>query len=95
MVESSGVLGEMRMNWRRAAAAATILAATFRKAARGIVVAADHRFTFISVVEGWSEPDTVEVIDVDAMKTVAMPGVVQQAAGIGFWKTEPSKTSQN
>jgi hypothetical protein len=33
----------------------------------------------------------VEVIDLDSLKTVATVDVGQQAAGIDFWKTEPSK----
>ena len=37
------------------------------------------------------DPGTVEVIDLDAMKTVATADVPTQAAGIDFWKTEPSK----
>jgi hypothetical protein len=31
------------------------------------------------------------VIDLDSMKTVGTLDVPQQAAGIDFWKTEPSK----
>jgi hypothetical protein len=33
----------------------------------------------------------VEVIDLDALKTVATVDVPEQAAGIDFWKTEPAK----
>ena len=35
-----------------------------------------------------SEPGTVEIIDLVALKTVATVDVAQQAAGIEFWKVE-------
>jgi hypothetical protein len=38
-----------------------------------------------------THPGTVEVIDLDSLKTVATVDVPTQAAGIDFWKTEPSK----
>jgi DNA-binding beta-propeller fold protein YncE len=64
---------------------------TKRKVVHGIVVAPDNRYAFISVEGVGADPGTVEVIDLDAMKTVATIDVPQQAAGIDFWKTEPSK----
>jgi hypothetical protein len=55
------------------------------------VVTPDNRYAFISVEGVGAEPGTVEVIDLDAMKTVATLDVGSQAAGIDFWKNEPSK----
>jgi len=43
-------------------------------------------------VEGvGSEPGTVEIIDLRALKTVATVDVGQEAAGVDFYKTEPVK----
>ncbi|MFZ0582153.1 MAG: beta-propeller fold lactonase family protein [Candidatus Acidiferrales bacterium] len=64
---------------------------TKRKVVHGAVVTPDNRYAFISVEGVGDEPGTVEVIDLDAMKTVATVDVPTQAAGIDFWKTEPSR----
>ncbi len=64
---------------------------TKRKVVHGVVVSPDNRYAFISVEGIGSEPGTVEVIDLTALKTVATIEVAQQAAGIDFWKIEPSK----
>jgi DNA-binding beta-propeller fold protein YncE len=64
---------------------------TKRKVVHGAVVSPDDRFAFISVEGVGEEPGTVEVIDLAAMKTVATIDVGPQAAGIDFWKMEPSK----
>jgi hypothetical protein len=55
------------------------------------VVTPDNRYAFISVEGIGSDPGTVEVIDLSSLTTVATLDVPQQAAGIDFWKTEPSK----
>lgn len=65
--------------------------ATKRKVVHGAVVTPDNRYAFISVEGVGDDPGTVEVIDLDAMKTVGTLDVPTQAAGIDFWKTEPSK----
>jgi DNA-binding beta-propeller fold protein YncE len=65
--------------------------ATKRKVVHGAVVSPDGRYAFISVEGVGEEPGTVEVIDLAAMKTVATLDVGPQAAGIDFWKMEPSK----
>ena len=65
--------------------------ATKRKVVHGAVVSPDNRYAFISVEGIGSDPGTVEVIDLDALKTVATLDVGQQAAGIDFWKMEPGK----
>ena len=62
-----------------------------RKVIHGAVVSPDDRYAFISVEGVGSEPGTVEVIDLDAMKTVATVDVPRQAAGIDFYKTEPAR----
>ena len=67
---------------------------TKRKVVHGAVVTPDDHFVFISVEGVGAEPGTVEVIDLAALKTVATIDVGSQAAGLDFWKTEPSKTSE-
>ncbi|HEX5732796.1 MAG TPA: YncE family protein [Blastocatellia bacterium] len=62
-----------------------------RKVIHGAVVSPDDRYAFISVEGIGSEPGTVEVIDLDTMKTVATVDVPRQAAGIDFYKTEPAR----
>jgi DNA-binding beta-propeller fold protein YncE len=64
---------------------------TLRKIVHGAVVSPDDRYAFISVEGVGAEPGTVEVIDLSSLKTVATVDVGPQAAGIDFWKTEPSK----
>jgi len=64
---------------------------TRRKVVHGAVVTPDNRYAFISVEGIGSEPGTVEVIDLATLKTVATVDVPTQAAGIDFWKMEPSK----
>jgi DNA-binding beta-propeller fold protein YncE len=64
---------------------------TQRKVVHGAVVSPDDRYAFISVEGVGSEPGTVEVIDLGSLKTVATVDVGPQAAGIDFWKMEPSK----
>jgi DNA-binding beta-propeller fold protein YncE len=64
---------------------------TKRKVVHGAVVSPDDRYAFISVEGVGTEPGTVEVIDLASVKTVATVDVGPQAAGIDFWKIEPSK----
>jgi DNA-binding beta-propeller fold protein YncE len=61
---------------------------TKRKVVHGAVVTPDNRYAFISVEGVGTEPGTVEVIDLQSLKTVATIDVPEQAAGIDFWKTE-------
>ena len=61
---------------------------TKRKVLHGVVVSPDDRYAFITVEGVGSEPGTVEVIDLAALKTVATVDVAQAAAGIDFFKTE-------
>ena len=62
---------------------------TKRKVLHGVVVTPDDRYAFVTVEGIGSEPGTVEVIDLAALKTVATLDVGQTAAGIDFYKTEP------
>jgi hypothetical protein len=39
-----------------------------------------------------SEPGTVEIIDLGALKTVASVDAGEEAAGVDFFKTEPAKS---
>ena len=64
---------------------------TKRRVVHGAVVSPDNRYAFISVEGVGSEPGTVEIIDLEALKTVATVDVAQQAAGIDFLRTEPTK----
>jgi DNA-binding beta-propeller fold protein YncE len=64
---------------------------TKRRVIHGAVVSPDNRYAFISVEGIGSEPGTVEVIDLDSLKTVATVDVPEQAAGIDFFKMEPAK----
>ena len=62
---------------------------TQRKVLHGVVVSPDDRYAFVTVEGVGSEPGTVEVIDLTALKTVATVDVGATAAGIDFYKTEP------
>ena len=64
---------------------------TKRKVLHGVVVTPDNRYAFITVEGIGSEPGTVEIIDLDALKTVATVDVGPEAAGVDFYKTEPAK----
>ena len=64
---------------------------TKRKVVHGVVATPDNRYAFISVEGIGSEPGTVEIIDLEALKTVATVEIAQQAAGIDFLKTEAAK----
>ena len=64
---------------------------TKRKVLHGVVVSPDDRYAFVTVEGIGSEPGTVEVIDLAALKTVATVDVGPTAAGIDFYKTEPLK----
>ena len=60
---------------------------TKRKVLHGVVASPDDRYAFVTVEGIGSEPGTVEVIDLSALKTVATLDVAQGAAGIDFYKT--------
>jgi YVTN family beta-propeller protein len=62
---------------------------TTRKVVHGVAVSDDDRYAFISVEGSGSQPGTVDIIDLGALKKVASVDVGQQAGGIDFWKSEP------
>jgi DNA-binding beta-propeller fold protein YncE len=64
---------------------------TKRRVVHGAVVSPDNRYAFISVEGIGADPGMVEVIDLEALKTVATVDVPAQAAGIDFYKIEPAK----
>lgn len=66
---------------------------TKRKVLHGAVVSPDDRYVFISVEGIGSEPGTVEIIDLEALKTVATVDVGPEAAGIDFLRMEPPKVN--
>jgi DNA-binding beta-propeller fold protein YncE len=68
---------------------------TKRKVLHGVVVSPDDRYAFITVEGIGTEPGTVEVIDLTALKTVATLDVAPTAAGIDFFKTEPRMKPAN
>jgi len=64
---------------------------TKRKVLHGVVVSPDDAYAFVTVEGVGSEPGTVEIIDLKALKTVATVDVGQEAAGVDFFKTEPPR----
>jgi hypothetical protein len=64
---------------------------TKRKVLHGVVVSPDDAYAFVTVEGIGSEPGTLEIIDLKAMKTVATVDVGEEAAGVDFFKTEPAK----
>ncbi|HJU76088.1 MAG TPA: hypothetical protein VJ717_20275 [Gemmatimonadaceae bacterium] len=63
--------------------------ATKRRVVHGAIVSPDNRYAFISVEGQGSEPGTLEVIDLTALKTVGSVDLGQQAAGLDFFKMVP------
>ena len=64
---------------------------TKRRVLHGVTVSPDNRYAFVSVEGIGSEPGTVEIIDLEALKTVATVDVAPQAAGIDFWRMEKTE----
>jgi len=64
---------------------------TKRKILHGVVVSPDDLYAFVTVEGVGSEPGTVEIIDLKALKTVATVDVGAEAAGVDFYKTEPPR----
>ena len=64
---------------------------TTRKVVHGIAVSDDDRYAFVSVEGTGSEPGTVDVIDLNALKKIASVDVGQQAGGIDFVRSENAK----
>jgi DNA-binding beta-propeller fold protein YncE len=64
---------------------------TRRKVLHGVVVSPDDRYAFVSVEGVGSEPGTVEIIELTSLKIVASLDLPEEAAGIDFLRTEPSR----
>lgn len=62
---------------------------TKRKVLHGVVVSPDDLYAFVTVEGVGSEPGTVEIIDLKALKTVGTLDVASGAAGIDFLTTDP------
>jgi YVTN family beta-propeller protein len=64
---------------------------TTRKVVHGVAVSDDDLYAFVSVEGSGSQPGTVDVIDLVALRKVASVDVGQQAGGIDFWKSEAAR----
>jgi DNA-binding beta-propeller fold protein YncE len=64
---------------------------TTRKVVHGVAVSDDDRYVFISVEGTGSQPGTADIIDLTALMKVASVDLGQQAGGIDFWKSEPTR----
>ena len=63
---------------------------TKRKVVHGVAVSPDNRYAFISVEGVGDAPGTVEMIDLESLKTIATVDVGHQAAGLDVWKRVPA-----
>jgi DNA-binding beta-propeller fold protein YncE len=63
--------------------------ATTRPVVHGVALSSDDRYAFVSVEGVGSEPGTVEVIDLAALRQVGSADVGQMAGGIDFLAMEP------
>jgi DNA-binding beta-propeller fold protein YncE len=65
---------------------------TTRRIASGVAVSSDNRYAFATIEGVGSQPGTVDIIDLAALRKVASLDVGPQAGGIDFWKIEaPSR----
>jgi YVTN family beta-propeller protein len=64
---------------------------TKRKVASGVVISPDDRYAFVTVEGVGSQPGTVEVIDLRALRTVAQVDVGPQAGGVDIVRVENVK----
>jgi DNA-binding beta-propeller fold protein YncE len=61
---------------------------TRRPVPSGVAISPDDRYVFVTVEGVGSEPGTVEIIDLRALKTVATVDVGQMAGGVDVWRVE-------
>lgn len=59
-----------------------------RKVTHGIAISPDSKYAFVSVEGIGAEPGSVDIIDLEKKKLVAVAEVGKQAGGIAFWKME-------
>lgn len=64
---------------------------TKRRVVHGAVISPDDRYAFISIEGIGSDPGTVEIIDLQTLKSVATVDVGAQAGGIDFLRMESAK----
>lgn len=62
---------------------------TSRRIPSGVAISRDDRYAFVTLEGVGSEPGTVEVIDLKALKRVAAVDVGQMAGGIDVWTPAP------
>ena len=62
---------------------------TTRRVPSGVALSSDDRYAFVTQEGVGSEPGTVDVVDLRALRKVATIDVGQQAGGIDFWKAVP------
>jgi DNA-binding beta-propeller fold protein YncE len=65
---------------------------TKRKVLHGVAVSPDDLYAFVTVEGIGSEPGTIEIIDLKALKTLTTIDVGAEAAGVDFYKTEVPKS---
>jgi DNA-binding beta-propeller fold protein YncE len=66
---------------------------TTRPVVHGVAISPDSRYAFVTVEGVGSEPGTLEVLDLAALRTVASVDLGQQAAGVDFWRMTPADSS--
>jgi DNA-binding beta-propeller fold protein YncE len=59
---------------------------TRRRIPSGVAISPDNRYAFVTVEGIGSEPGTLEIIDLRALRTVAMVDLGQMAGGVDVWK---------
>jgi DNA-binding beta-propeller fold protein YncE len=64
---------------------------TTRRVPHGVAISTDDRYAFVTQEGIGAEPGAVDVIDLQALRKVATIDVGQQAGGVDFWRTVPSR----
>jgi DNA-binding beta-propeller fold protein YncE len=64
---------------------------THKGVVHGVVVSPDNRYAFITEEGRGSEPGVLEVFDLRSRKSVATVDLGQQAAGLDFFRMEPTR----
>jgi len=67
------------------------LVQTARSVVHGVVATSDGRYAFVSVEGIGSEPGAVEMIDLNAFKTVARIDIAPQAAGLDLFQIDETR----
>ena len=64
---------------------------TSNNIAHGVTISSDSKYAFVSSEGKGAMPGKVDVIDLVALAKVGTTDVGQQASGITFWKSAPTK----